>query len=247
MRRLFLIALIAGCAPPALEAGARRVPGCLTDASCPPAYLCVRGACQLLAPGCVTDADCDAAAGQVCEFSHCAVPVPDCTTDADCAPGDRCDTGSCVTSPPPPPPPDCVADTDCADGESCTAGACVPPAPACALDADCPTGERCTEGACVAPPPPPPECVTSAECANGDACVAGACVCTADTWDGYAADFFSTNCRSCHSFATTYEGVLGESSRIRAQLSSGNMPPNGGVSSAARARIVRWLTCDLPR
>lgn len=69
-----------------------------------------------------------------------------------------------------------------------------------------------------------------------------------DTWASYGQSFFATNCRTCHEHTSqfsTQASVANSLARIKAEISSGAMPP-GGLNSTAKQRILAYLACDVP-
>jgi hypothetical protein len=83
----------------------------------------------------------------------------------------------------------------------------------------------------------------------------GACA-SSDTWNGYAEQFFATNCAGCHGAGKTpgttvydpasYSSVAGAATKIAGQISAGTMPRNATLSAADKARILAWLACSPP-
>ncbi|MBS2025564.1 MAG: hypothetical protein JST92_24460, partial [Deltaproteobacteria bacterium] len=71
--------------------------------------------------------------------------------------------------------------------------------------------------------------------------------CTPDTWTNYASAAFSTNCKSCHSWATKYTSVKSRQSSCQTDISTGAMPKNHALSSSDKSRLVKWLSCGLPQ
>jgi len=153
--------------------------GCVSDADCPEAFICVDAAC---AQGCAGDGECPQ--GQVCQQGRCQSCTSDedcaeglscregvcgseCLGDDDCGEGQRCSEGACG--------PECLGDDDCGEGQRCSAGAC---GPECLGDDDCGEGQRCSAGTCG------PECVSESDCAPGQVCQEGACVEAADSFSG---------------------------------------------------------------
>ena len=134
--------------------------------------------CALMSE-CLNDSDCDA--GERCESQTCvASPPPECTRDQDCLPDERCVSGACELAPP---APDCVVDLDCTQGERCINGSCTltPPEPECEFDFECGLGERCLNGSCELPPPGP-ECEFDFECDLGERCDQGVCAPLPPDW-----------------------------------------------------------------
>ncbi len=148
----------------------------------------------------------------------------------------------------------CTSDPTCGDGQS--AGCWLPDAngnPAyCALDCtdsnSCPSGSTCVQDdgdaykTCL---PTSGSCTdtsggTTGGTTGGDTGGTGS-TCT-DTWDNYAASFFSTNCLECHGWASSHAQVQAGASSISSRIQSGNMPPSG-LSSTSRQRILDWLAC----
>ncbi len=76
---------------------------------------------------------------------------------------------------------------------------------------------------------------------------AGAPQCTADTWNSYGWDFFSTHCASCHANYNSLAGVEADGSRIKSDLMTGRMPTNATLPQNEIGRAVRWIDCDMPR
>ena len=76
-----------------------RSAGCVSDADCPPGYVCVDGKC-VIRKECVTDADCPF--GFKCVDGKCVQAV-ECIRDEDCSYGYICVEGKCVPKPTPPP------------------------------------------------------------------------------------------------------------------------------------------------
>lgn len=69
-----------------------------------------------------------------------------------------------------------------------------------------------------------------------------------DTWASYGQSFFTANCRSCHEHTSqfsTQASVANSLARIKAEISSGAMPPSG-LGSADKQRILGYLACDVP-
>lgn len=80
---------------------------------------------------------------------------------------------------------------------------------------------------------------TAADCASP----------TADTWTGYGATFFATNCRGCHQHAGQYgtqASVQSALNQVDANISSGRMPQGGGLSATEQARVLTYLSCGAP-
>lgn len=82
------------------------------------------------------------------------------------------------------------------------------------------------------------------------------CVAQDYTWDNWAAGFFGSYCRSCHSADTpdrrgapvgvdfdTEAEVRGFASAITRSLDNGTMPIGGGVPEAELERLEDWLAC----
>lgn len=79
------------------------------------------------------------------------------------------------------------------------------------------------------------------------------------TYDNFAADFFATNCNSCHSTGKsgaprayrfdTHDEVLAHADRIFIRAAGPNvtMPPGPGDPPAAdRDQLAEWLACGAP-
>ena len=114
------------------------------------------------------------------------------------------------------------------------------------LAAGCGVGTGATGGDCVDGCAANETCDTVTGLCNAAVADAGASTCTAsaDTWSGYAAGFFSSNCSSCHGSAFSSAGAVSSSAAsIQASISAGRMPRGGGLASADRTRIVKWLSC----
>lgn len=76
----------------------------------------------------------------------------------------------------------------------------------------------------------------------------GSVSCGADTWTNYAKTWFEGNCAGCHSTEFgTYAAVKGSHVPISSRISSGNMPPGGGLSDGEKQRISDWFSCDMPQ
>lgn len=76
----------------------------------------------------------------------------------------------------------------------------------------------------------------------------GSVSCGADTWTNYAKTWFEGNCAGCHSTEFgTYAAVKGSHVPISSRISSGNMPPGGGLSDGEKQRISGWFSCDMPQ
>ena len=75
-----------------------RSAGCVSDADCPPGFVCVDGKC-VIKKECVSDADCPP--GFKCVDGKCVRAV-ECIRDADCPYGYICVDGKCVPKPRPP-------------------------------------------------------------------------------------------------------------------------------------------------
>jgi hypothetical protein len=71
-------------------------------------------------------------------------------------------------------------------------------------------------------------------------------MCGAETWNNFASGFFSSNCASCHGWATSQSGVKSRSSAIISRVSGGSMPPRGGLSASDEQRALDWLHCGAP-
>jgi hypothetical protein len=84
-------------------------------------------------------------------------------------------------------------------------------------------------------------CGTAADTANPPDCTA-----MHDTWASFAGSFFSSHCSGCHGFASSQASVEANAAFIESMVSSGTMPPGGGVSASDRQRIVNWLGCGTP-
>lgn len=70
-----------------------------------------------------------------------------------------------------------------------------------------------------------------------------------DTWAGYGATFFATNCTSCHHHAgqfTTAASVQAELSYISAEIRYGAMPQGTTLSAAEEQRVLAYLGCGAP-
>jgi mono/diheme cytochrome c family protein len=58
--------------------------------------------------------------------------------------------------------------------------------------------------------------------------------------DGVAS-VFSRHCAGCHGFATSYEGVRGKAQKALGRMTSGSMPPGGGVPPEEIALVRLWI------
>lgn len=152
----------------------------------------------------------------------------------------------------------CTSDATCGDGQS--AGCWLTDAngsPAyCALDCtssgSCPSGSTCVQDS----GDPYMTCVpSSGDCSGGSGGSGGSAgggsggsggggTCS-DTWASYAQTFFSSQCSSCHSWATSHSYVQSQSGGIASRISSGSMPP-GGLSATDKQRILNYLNCGAP-
>lgn len=169
-----------------------------------------------------------------------------CTKDLDCPDTFSCVNQACRIDPAP-----CDANVDCLADDVCTDdGECVL---SCLLRA-CDTGYTCDAASrqCVAEPsdagtdPGTPECTTDADCDNGRACRDGECSCTADGWDDWAHEQFTSSCVHCHGWMDSYPQVFTHQRAIRDAISSGNQPPAGAVLPE-KTRLMKWLVCGAPQ
>ena len=59
--------------------------------------------------------------------------------------------------------------------------------------------------------------------------------------DGVAA-VFARHCASCHAWASSYRGVRSHAFDAIARMTSGSMPPGGGLSGAEIALVKVWIS-----
>lgn len=91
-------------------------------------------------------------------------------------------------------------------------------------------------------------CEADPSCPSGTRCGAE-CLCTTDNWLGFARGVLRTKCGSCHAvWVGDYNRVSRLKLDMQRRVSSGDMPRGGIVLTAEeRTRLLRWLSCGLPR
>ncbi len=121
---------------------------------------------------------------------------------------------------------DCVVDYVCGESGACERAPDVP-------DSGTPSPDAGT---------PPPDAGTPSD---------GGTQCTPDTWGNWASGFFVQNCVSCHtnnhSSFRNYSGVSVDATRIRNDITSGNMPRDATLDPSDRSRVLKWLSCGRPQ
>jgi hypothetical protein len=72
-------------------------------------------------------------------------------------------------------------------------------------------------------------------------------VCEQTTWTNFGAQFFATNCASCHAYTSNYNEVVKRAAEVKAEIESGDMPKGSKLDEATKTKVLSFIACGLPK